>query len=67
MSAGLIKMWFSLGAMALMFIAVSFILLSRHKIKNAFLKGVTAILAYACMVVSGVIIFLVVFSGPIEQ
>ncbi|MEH7019032.1 DUF2768 family protein, partial [Bacillus sp. JJ63] len=28
MSVGLIKMWFSLGAMALMFIAVIFILLS---------------------------------------
>ncbi|MEH7460805.1 DUF2768 domain-containing protein [Bacillus pseudomycoides] len=67
MSAGLIKMWFSLGAMALMFISVAFILLSRHKIKNTFLKGFTALFAYACMVVSGFIIFLVVFSGPIEQ
>ncbi|MFD0768543.1 DUF2768 domain-containing protein [Bacillus sp. CGMCC 1.60114] len=67
MSVGLIKMWFSLGAMALMFIAVIFILLSRHKIKNSFLKGFTALFAYTCMIVSGLIIFLVVFSGPIEQ
>ncbi|MEH7019031.1 DUF2768 domain-containing protein, partial [Bacillus sp. JJ63] len=38
-----------------------------HKIKNTFLKGFTALFAYACMIVSGLIIFLVVFSGPIEQ
>ncbi|WP_080548508.1 DUF2768 domain-containing protein, partial [Bacillus pseudomycoides] len=53
MSEGLIKMWFSLGAMGFMFIAVAFILLSRHKIKNKILKGITALVAYTLMVVSG--------------
>ncbi|WP_369900374.1 DUF2768 domain-containing protein [Bacillus manliponensis] len=67
MSVGLMKMWFSLGAIALMFIAVAFILLSRYKLKNKFLKGLIALFAYACMIVSGFIIFLVVFSGPVEQ
>lgn len=67
MSVGLMKMWFSFGAIALMFVAVTFILLSRHKMKNKFFKGLTAIFAYACMIVSGLIIFLIVFSGPVEQ
>lgn len=67
MSIGLMKMWFSLGAIALMFVAVAFILLSRHKLKNKFLKGFIALFAYVCMIVSGLIIFLVVFSGPVEQ
>lgn len=47
--------------------AVSFILLSRHKIQNKFLKGITALVAYTLMVVSGIVIFLVVFSGPVQQ
>ncbi|MEY8349635.1 MULTISPECIES: DUF2768 domain-containing protein [Bacillus cereus group] len=67
MSEGLIKMWFSLGAMGFMFIAVVFILLSRHKMKNKILKGITAMVAYTLMIISGLVIFLVVFSGPVEQ
>ena len=67
MSEGLIKMWFSLGAMGFMFIAVVFILLSRHKMKNKILKGITAMVAYTLMIISGLGIFLVVFSGPVEQ
>ncbi|CAM3870463.1 DUF2768 domain-containing protein [Bacillus cereus] len=67
MSEGLIKMWFALGSIGFMFLAVSFILLSRHKMKNKFLKGITALVAYTLMIVSGIVIFLVVFSGPIEQ
>ncbi|MED1412010.1 MULTISPECIES: DUF2768 domain-containing protein [Bacillus] len=67
MSEGLIKMWFALGSIGFMFLAVIFILLSRHKMKNKFLKGITALVAYTLMIVSGIVIFLVVFSGPIEQ
>ncbi|TPV46411.1 DUF2768 domain-containing protein [Bacillus dicomae] len=67
MSEGLIKMWFALGAIGLMFFAVSFILLSRYKIKNKLLKGITALVAYTFMTVSGIVIFLVVFSGPVQQ
>ncbi|PFR31481.1 hypothetical protein COK19_03160 [Bacillus cereus] len=67
MSEGLIKMWFSLGTMGFMFIAVVFILLSRHKMKNKILKGITAMVAYTLMIISGLVIFLVVFSGPVEQ
>ncbi|MFJ8527116.1 DUF2768 domain-containing protein [Bacillus sp. NPDC094106] len=67
MSEGLIKMWFSLGAMGFMFMAVIFILISRHRMKNKFLKGITAAVAYTLVIVSGIVIFLVVFSGPVEQ
>ena len=62
MSEGLIKMWFALGQLIYVF-AVSFILLSRYKIKNKFLKGITALVAYTLMIVSGIVIFLVVFSN----
>ncbi|MDD1369406.1 DUF2768 domain-containing protein [Bacillus sp. MHSD17] len=41
--------------------------LSRYKIKNKILKGITALVAYTLMVVSGIVIFLVVFSGPVQQ
>lgn len=67
MPEGLMKMWLALGAIGFMFFAVSFILLSRHKIKNKFLKGITALVAYTLMIVSGIVIFLVVFSGPVQQ
>ena len=67
MSEGLIKMWFSLGAMGFMFIAVIFILVSRHKMRNKILKGITALIAYTLMIISGIVIFFVVFSGPVEQ
>ncbi|PGS50776.1 DUF2768 domain-containing protein [Bacillus cereus] len=67
MSEGLMKMWLALGAIGFMFFAVSFILLSRHKIKNKFLKEITALVAYTLMIVSGIVIFLVVFSGPVQQ
>ena len=60
MSVGLIKMWFALGAIAFMFISVMFILLSRYKIRNKLLKGITAVIAYVLMIVSGFIIFIVV-------
>ncbi|MDG4656089.1 DUF2768 domain-containing protein [Ectobacillus antri] len=63
----LMKMWFSFGAMGMMFIAILFILMSRHKISNPFLKGITAFIAYSFMIVSGLIIFVVVFSGPVSK
>ncbi len=66
MSTGLIKMWFALGSMGLMFLAVLSIMLSRYKLKGV-LKWVTAILAYAFMLIAGLIIFFVVFSGPINE
>ncbi|KMM38146.1 DUF2768 domain-containing protein [Guptibacillus hwajinpoensis] len=63
MSPALIKMWVALAALGLMFIAVMAIMLSRSK-----LKGIISILvstfAYLCMFVAGVLMLLVVFTGP---
>ena len=64
MSPALMKMWISLAAMGFMFIAIIFIYLSRYKLKQGVLKAFTAIIAYLLLVVSGLIIFLVVFTGP---
>jgi hypothetical protein len=66
MSTGLIKMWFALGSMGLMFLAVLTILLSRFKLKGIF-KWITAVIAYACMIFAGLIILFVVFSGPVNE
>jgi hypothetical protein len=66
MSPGLIKMWFALSSMGFMFISVFSIYLSRYKLKG-FLKTLTAIIAYIFMILAGMIIFLVVFSGPVDE
>jgi hypothetical protein len=66
MSPALMKMWISFGSMGLMFLSVIFIYLSRFKLKG-FFKFLTALIAYFCMIVAGIIIFFVVFSGPVQQ
>ncbi|MBM7701712.1 DUF2768 domain-containing protein [Metabacillus iocasae] len=67
MSPALMKMWISLGSMGFMFISVFSIYLSRYVIKNRIVKTILAIIAYALMVVAGIIIFFVVFSGPTPE
>ncbi|MDN5386088.1 DUF2768 domain-containing protein [Bacillus sp. GM2] len=67
MNVGLLKMWFALGSMGLMFLAVIAIYISRYKFKNRFLKVITSFVAYTCMLISGVIVFFVVFSGPVNE
>lgn len=67
MSPGLMKMWMSLIAMGIMFLSVVLIYLSRYKLKKKLLKSITAIIAYGLMVYSGIIIFLVVLSGPAAE
>jgi len=66
-NVGLLKMWFALGSMGLMFLAVIAIYISRYKFKNRFLKLLTSFVAYTCMLISGVIVFFVVFSGPVNE
>ncbi|RDU36339.1 DUF2768 domain-containing protein [Neobacillus piezotolerans] len=63
MSPALMKMWVSLAAMGFMFVSIISIYLSRYKLKGVF-RVITALFAYALMIVSGIIIFLVVMSGP---
>ncbi|KAA0550272.1 DUF2768 domain-containing protein [Bacillus sp. BGMRC 2118] len=66
MSTGLIKMWFSFGSMILMFLAIVTIMLSRYKLKGIF-KWVTGFLAYSFMIIAGLIMIFVVFSGPVSE
>ncbi|WP_313798480.1 DUF2768 domain-containing protein [Cytobacillus sp.] len=66
MSPSLMKMWVSLASMGFMFLAILLIYLSRFKLGGVF-KFITALVAYILMIVSGIIIFLVVFSGPTPE
>ncbi|MCP8616709.1 DUF2768 domain-containing protein [Salirhabdus salicampi] len=63
MSVGMLKMYISFAGMIFMFLAVGLILLSRYKLKGI-LSGVVGLIAYLCLMASGLIIFYVVFSGP---
>lgn len=65
MSPALIKMWVALSAMGLMFIAVLAIMFSRSKLRGVF-KVIVSTFAYLCMVISGILMLLVVFTGPTD-
>ncbi|WP_316245031.1 DUF2768 domain-containing protein [Gracilibacillus massiliensis] len=56
-------MWISFGGMGALILAMVLILLSRYKLKGI-ISGIVAFVAYICLVVGGLIIFLVVISGP---
>lgn len=64
MSPAMVKMWISISAMGFMFISILMIYLSRYKIKNNVIKFISAFIAYALLILSGIIIFLVVMGGP---
>lgn len=57
------KMWISFIAMGFMAISIFSIYLSRYKL-SGFFKAFMAIFAYILMIIAGLIIFVVVFSGP---
>ncbi|WP_409298061.1 DUF2768 domain-containing protein [Peribacillus sp. SCS-26] len=63
MTPALQKMWISFAAMGFMAISILIIYLSRYKLKG-FLKIVTAVIAYVLMISAGLIMLLVVLSGP---
>ncbi|MFJ7725542.1 DUF2768 domain-containing protein [Neobacillus sp. NPDC097160] len=58
MSPGMVKMWISIAGMALMFLAIITIYLSRYKLKGVF-RVITAIIAYVFLIVSGLTLLLV--------
>lgn len=66
LSPGLLKMWISLGSIVFMFISVFSIYFSRYKIRNRIGKIVLAFIAYSLMIVAGLIMVIVVFSGPTD-
>ncbi|MGM9927721.1 MAG: DUF2768 domain-containing protein [Bacillus sp. (in: firmicutes)] len=64
MTPSLQKMWISFGAMFFMIVSLFSIYFSRYKLKKFFWKMVFAVIAYVLMISAGIIIFLVVVSGP---
>lgn len=63
MTPALQKMWISFVAMGFMVISILLIYGSRYKLKGIW-KGLTAIIAYILMLLAGLIILIVVLSGP---
>jgi hypothetical protein len=61
MSPGMLKMWISVAGMGLMFLAILTIYLSRFKL-TGILRFITAAIAYILMIISGIIIFFVLFT-----
>ena len=61
MSPAMLKMWISIVGMGLMFLSIIMIYFSRFKLKGI-LKILIAFIAYILMVVSGIVIFIVLFS-----
>ncbi|HAQ08752.1 MAG TPA: DUF2768 domain-containing protein [Bacillus bacterium] len=66
MSPSLLKMYVSFFGMGFMILSLFAIYLSRFKF-NGILKIITAIIAYLFMILAGLIIFFVVFSGPTSE
>jgi hypothetical protein len=54
-------MWISVAGMALMFLAIMTIYLSRYKL-TGILKYITAVMAYFFMIVAGITLFIVFFT-----
>ncbi|MCA1009473.1 DUF2768 domain-containing protein [Halobacillus halophilus] len=63
MSESMLNMYISFAGILFLFLAIGLILLSRHKLKGV-LSGIVAFLAYVFMILGGLIIFYIVFSGP---
>ncbi|WP_416826744.1 DUF2768 domain-containing protein [Ectobacillus polymachus] len=64
MSVSLLKMWFSLSSIAGMSIAAFLILFSRYRLENKWWKGITVFFAYSILIVAGLLMVVVLLSGP---
>jgi hypothetical protein len=67
MSPALAKMWIAITSMVFMFISVASIYISRYKVKNKIIRFILAFIAYILMILAGIIIIFVVFSGPTPE
>lgn len=63
MSISMLKMYISFAGMILLIMAMGLIYLSRNKLKG-WVAGIISLLAYICLVLGGLIILYIVFSGP---
>ncbi|MEC2077479.1 DUF2768 domain-containing protein [Metabacillus fastidiosus] len=60
------KMWIALTSMGFMFISVFSIYFSRYKLKGI-LKMIFTAMSFIFMVLAGILILLVVFTGPVPE
>ncbi|OEH93464.1 DUF2768 domain-containing protein [Bacillus solimangrovi] len=67
MSVALMKMWISFAGIIFMFVSVVLIMFSRGKLKPGIFRFITSFIAYVLMILAGIIIFFVVFSGPVPE
>lgn len=63
MSTSMLKMWISFAGMIFLMLAIGLILLSRYKLKG-WLARIVSVLAYLSLILGGIIIIYIVFSGP---
>ncbi|MDG5787610.1 DUF2768 domain-containing protein [Evansella sp. AB-P1] len=63
---GMMKMWISFIAMGLMFISVIVTIVTKEKLRG-FFRYTLLTFSFICMMVAGLIIFLVVFTGPVPE
>lgn len=62
----MLKMWVSFIAMGLMFFSVILTIFSKEKLRGVF-RYIFLSVSFMMIVASGVIIFLVVFTGPVPE
>ncbi|WLR53107.1 DUF2768 domain-containing protein [Bacillus tianshenii] len=67
MSTALMKMYVSFAGIIFMFVSVALIMFSRSKLKPGILRIVLSFIAWVLMILAGIIIFFIVFSGPVPE
>lgn len=67
MSLSMQKMWISFVAIGLLGLAAVAIYVSRYKLNKGFLRAITALAAWSCMIIGGLLMLLVVMTGPTGQ
>ncbi|PTL40378.1 MAG: DUF2768 domain-containing protein [Alkalicoccus sp.] len=62
----LLKMWVSFIAMALMFLSVVITIFTKEKLTGV-LRYSLLTMSFVCIVVSGLIVLVITFSGPVPE
>jgi uncharacterized membrane protein len=62
----LLKMWVSFIAIGLMFLSVVITIFTKEKL-SGFLRYSLLTISFICIMVSGIIVMLVTFSGPVPD
>ncbi|WP_078553262.1 DUF2768 domain-containing protein [Bacillus alkalicellulosilyticus] len=63
MSTAMMNMWISFIGLFLMFVSAVTAIYSREKLKGV-VRTIGMIVAFVCLVVSGIIVFFIVIGGP---